>query len=134
MKSVVYEIIMYLNIYVYNNIIGLPPKISVINGTDTVDITVESNASLYFEVFTYPPTTSEPQLTVNGSKLSAKWEVVYKSSDMKSEISFLNITSLSHFFVEIKTENFNQEDSGNYSITVSNICSLSVRTVTLKGK
>ena len=113
--------------------IGLPPTISVVNGTDdTVEVTTESTkVSLFFEVVTNPPLISTPQLTVNNTKLPSKWQVTYRAPNMDHIIHF---TSWSHFFVEITTEDFMQEDNGDYTLTVNNTCFSSNETVTIKGK
>lgn len=104
-----------------------------INSTDDViEVTTKTtNVSLYFEVFAYPPLTSNPQLTVNNSYLSSKWHVIYKSPNMDRIIHF---TSWSHFFIEITTEDFMQKDNGDYTVTVNNKCSSSNKTVTIIGK
>ena len=112
--------------------IGLSPRISVVNHTDTIDVTTDTTkVSLYFEIITYPPLSSEPRLTVNNSELSSKWKIIYRSLDMNRIIHY---TSWSHFFIEITTEDFTQEDGGVYMLIVSNICSSSNKTVTIKGK
>ena len=111
---------------------GLSPKVSVVNHTDTFEVTTDTTTvSLYFEVYASPRLTSEPRLTVNNSDLSSKWKVIYKSLNMSRIIHY---NSWSHFLIEITTEDFTEEDSGVYMLTVSNTCSSSNKTVTIKGK
>ena len=112
--------------------IGLPPTISVVNGTgDKVDVTTETTeVSLYFEVVANPPHISNPQLTVNNTNLPSKWQVTYRAPNMDHIVHF---TSWSHFFVEL-TEDFTLEDNGDYTLTVMNTCGSSNKTVTVKGK
>ena len=112
--------------------IGLSPRISVVNHTDTFEVTTDTTkVSLYFEVVAYSPLTSEPRLTVNNSDLSSKWKIIYRSLNMNRIIHY---TNWSHFLIEITTEDFKQEDSGIYTLTVSNTCSSSNKTVTIKGE
>ena len=90
-----------------------------------------TKVSLYFEIFAYPPLNSTPQITVNNSDLPNKWKIIYRSPHMNEIIHY---SSWTHFFVEVETEDFKQEDSGNYMLTVSNACFSSSATVTVKGK
>ena len=115
--------------------VGLSPRITFVNSTssNTIEITTETRkVSLYFEVFTNPPLISTPQLTVNNSdQLSSKWKVVYRSPNMDHITDFAGLT---HFFIEMATDGFTQKDCGDYTLTVNNTCSLSKKTVTIKGK
>ena len=112
--------------------IGLPPRISIVNITgETINITTETTkVSLYFEILTYPPLTSDPKLTVNDTDLSSKWKIIYRSVNMNR---ITHLTKWSHFFIEITTEDFMKEDNGDYTVFVNNTCSLSSKTVIIKG-
>ena len=61
-------------------ITGLPPKILVVNHTDTFEVTTDT--ILHFEVYASPRLTSEPRLTMNNSDLLSNWEIIYKSLNM----------------------------------------------------
>ena len=92
-----------------------------------INVTIETKVVLYFEVTSYPPPLADPQVTFNNSSLYFKWKVGYISSDVTLSSSF-------SFLIEITTENFMQEDIGVYSVTVTNACASSTKTVTLTGK
>jgi len=68
---------------------------------------------------------------VNNSNLPQKWQIIYRSPDMNI-VPFLS--NLTHYFIEIRAENFYPEDNGVYSLTISNNCSSTTETVTLKGE
>ena len=92
-----------------------------------MNVTVETKALLYFEVTSHPPLLTNPYVTFNNLNLSVKWQVSYKSLDA-------TLSNSSHFLIEITTESFMQEDSGVYSVTVTNGCSSSTETVILAAK
>ena len=106
--------------------VGSSPSVVLVNGTNVMNITIGTKALLHFEIISYPPLLSDPQVTFRNSNLSAKWQVNYKSLDE-------TLNSSSHFLIEIITESFMQEDSGVYSVTVTNACSSSTETVILEG-
>lgn len=111
--------------------VGLPPKISFVNGTNAINVTVETKVTMYFSVTSYPPPIFNPQVTFNDLTLPSKWHVVYKTLDLTS---LSNVTDSSHFLIEITTERVTFKDEGVYSVTVTNACSSSTKTVTIKGK
>ena len=111
---------------------GLSPRISLVNYTNIFEVPIDTTkVSLYFEIFAYPTLNSAPQITVNNSDLPDKWKIIYRSPHMNEIIHYSIWT---HFFVEVKTEDFKQEDSGDYMLTVTNTCFSSNATVTVKGK
>lgn len=86
---------------------------------------------LRFEITSYPPPLSDPQVMFKNSSLPSKWKVSYKSTD---KIPLPSLRNLPHFIIELTTDLFLHEDSGVYSVTVRNNCSSSIKNVIVRGK
>jgi len=106
-------------------LVGLSPSISVVNGTDMIKVTTGTKVLLYFEVISYPPLISDPQLTFNNSGLPYGWYIIPPNT---------SVLSLSHFSIGIAIDHFLPKDNGDYSITVNNTCSSLTKTMTITGK